>query len=169
MQVTFGKRVEGYSVAVLNEREIRGAAGILLLLMSASLAQVLFRSNFLPIKFVITFFLIDLSIRVFINPAYAPSMLMARWIVRGQIPEYVGAPQKRFAWKMGIGISGTMFVLLVLLNSYGVAASLLCYTCLLFLFFETAFGICLGCLVYRWFYKEQPRHCAGEICNSTKQ
>ncbi len=34
----------------------------------------------------------------------------------------------------------------------------------MFLFFESAFGICLGCLFYGWFYKEKAQYCPGEIC-----
>jgi len=42
--------------------------------------------------------------------------------------------------------------------------------CLLFLFFESAFGICLGCLIYRWFYREKAQYCPGEVCDAkTKQ
>ena len=42
--------------------------------------------------------------------------------------------------------------------------------CLIFLFFESVFGICLGCLFYPWFYKEKTQLCPGEICAvKTKQ
>ena len=52
----FGEDVEGYSIPVLNEREIRAAAGILFLATFISLMLILFRDNFLPIKYVITLF-----------------------------------------------------------------------------------------------------------------
>jgi hypothetical protein len=41
--------------------------------------------------------------------------------------------------------------------------------CLLFLFFESAFGICLGCLFYGFFYKDKALYCAGEICVAPKK
>ena len=37
--------------------------------------------------------------------------------------------------------------------------------CLIFLFFESAFGICIGCVVYGKFYKEKAQYCPGEICD----
>jgi hypothetical protein len=54
---------------------------------------------------------------------------------------------------------------MVILNSYSVLSGLTCLFCLLFLFFESAFGICLGCLVYAVFYKDKVQYCPGEICD----
>jgi hypothetical protein len=39
----------------------------------------------------VSVFLLDFFIRLFINPKYAPSMVVGRWIVNNQTPEYVGA------------------------------------------------------------------------------
>jgi len=58
-----------------------------------------------------------------------------------------------------------MFVLMVLVNSYSIITGLICLVCLIFLFFESVFGICLGCLFYNLFYKEKAQHCPGEICD----
>ena len=68
--VQFGENVEGYSIPVLNEREIRAAAGLLFLATFLSLMFILFRNNFVPIKYVTTFFLLDFIIRVFIKLSY---------------------------------------------------------------------------------------------------
>ena len=100
--INFGEKVEGYAILVLNEREIRASAGILFVFMFISLMLILFKGNFLMIKYVIIVFLTDLLIRVFINPRFSPSLIIGRLIVSRQTPEYVGAAQKKFAWKMGI-------------------------------------------------------------------
>src|SRR4030095_13555092 len=96
--VQFGENVEGYNFRVLNEREIRAAAGILFLATFISAAFVEFKNNFLPIKHVVTGFLADFIIRVFINPKFSPTLILGRLIVSNQVPEYVGAQQKKFAW-----------------------------------------------------------------------
>lgn len=163
--INFGEDVEGYDIPVLNEREIRASAGILFLSMLISLMLILFKGNFLMIKYVIIIFLTDLIIRVFVNPKFSPTLIIGRLIVSRQVPEYVGAAQKKFAWKIGIILASLMFFLLVIINSYSIITGLTCLICLVFLFFESAFGICLGCLVYGWFYKEKAQHCAGEICD----
>lgn len=167
--IQFGEHVEGYTIPVLNEREIRASAGILFVFMLISLMLILFRGNFLMIKYVIIVFLTDLLIRVFVNPKFSPTLILARLIVSRQTPEYVGAPQKKFAWKIGIAIASLMFLLLVVVNSYSIITGLGCLICLVFLFFESAFGICLGCLVYNWFNKEKAQYCAGEICDVTQK
>ena len=156
--------MEGFYVPVLNEREIRASAGILFLGMFISLMLILFKGNFLVIKYFIILFLIDMLIRVFVNPKFSPFLIIGRIIVSKQVPEYVGAPQKKFAWKIGILLASLMFTLLVVLNSYSIITGLGCLICLIFLFFESAFGICLGCLIFPLFYKDKAKYCAGEVC-----
>ncbi len=160
----FGETVERYSIPVLNEREIRAAAGILFFFTFLSLMFIIFKGDFLLIKYVITVFFTDFIIRVFVSPRYSPTLILGRFIVRRQTPVYVGAAQKKFAWVIGVLLSATMFVLMVIVNSYSIITGLICLVCLIFLFFESAFGICLGCLFYNMVYKEKAQHCPGEIC-----
>ncbi len=167
--IKFGEDVEGYSIPVLNEREIRASAGILFVFMLISLLSILFNGNFILIKYVLIVFLTDLLIRVFINPKFSPTLIIGRLVVSRQTPEYVGAAQKKFAWKIGIAFAGFMFFLLVIVNSYSIFTGLTCLICLVFLFFESAFGICLGCLVYSWFYKDKTQYCPGEICDTSNK
>ncbi len=163
--IQFGENVEGYNFRVLNEREIRAAAGILFLATFISLMFVLFKNNFLPIKYVLTVFLVDFIIRVFVNPGFSPTLILGRLIVHNQSPEYVGAQQKKFAWTIGVILSATMFIFIVIINSYSPVTGIICLVCLLFLFFEAAFGICLGCKFYPLFFKQRPQKCPGEICD----
>ncbi|ADQ79493.1 hypothetical protein Palpr_1347 [Paludibacter propionicigenes WB4] len=162
--IKFGEDVEGYNVPVLNEREVRAAAGILFLATFTSLMFILFRGNFIPIKYVISFFLTDFLIRVLISPRFAPTLILARLIVHNQTPEYVGAAQKKFAWVIGIVLAATMFVFFIILNAYSVITGIICLICLIFLFFESVFGICLGCLFYPLFFKEKIQLCPGDVC-----
>src|SRR6266481_7628324 len=164
--IQFGENVEGYNIPVLNEREIRASAGILFLATFISLMLIIFKDNFLPIKYVITLFLTDFIIRVFVNPKFSPILIIGRLIVRNQVPEYVGAQQKKFAWIIGVALSGTMFILMVIVNSYSPITGIICLICLVFLFFESAFGICLGCKFYPLFFKEKVQFCPGEVCDA---
>jgi hypothetical protein len=164
-QPKFGEIVQGYSIPVLNEREIRAAAGILFLNLIIALMLVILKENFLMIKYFIIIFLSDFVIRLFISPRYAPTLILGRLIVSRQNPEYVGAIQKKFAWVIGLILAATMFGLMVIANTYSPITGIICLICLVFLFFESAFGICLGCLFYGWFYKEKAQYCPGEICD----
>lgn len=165
----FGEDVEGFSIPVLNEREIRAASGILFLFMFISVLVAILKGNFVMLKFAITFFLADLLIRVIINPKYSPALIMGRMIVSRQKPEYVGAAQKKFAWSIGIVIASSMFIILDILNLYGPVTGILCLVCLVFLFFETAFGICLGCAFYPLVSGKKVQYCPGEICEVKKK
>jgi hypothetical protein len=163
--IKFGEDVEGYNIPVLNEREIRAAAGILFLATYTSLMFILFKQNFIPIKYVIILFLTDFIIRVFINPKFSPTLIIARLIVRNQTPEYVGAAQKKFAWIIGVILSATMFVFFIIVNAYSPITGITCLICLIFLFFESVFGICLGCKFYPLFFKDKVQYCPGEVCD----
>jgi len=161
----FGETVEGYTIPVLNEREVRAAAGILFLFAFLAILLAILKGDFLLLKYFIIGFLFDFIIRVLINPRFSPTLIIGRLIVSRQVPEYVGAAQKKFAWIIGLVLAVIMFVLIVIVNSYSVITGLICLICLIFLFFESAFGICLGCLFYRWFYKTKAQYCPGEICD----
>lgn len=163
--IKFGEDVAGYSIPVLNEREIRAASGILFVFALMSLLMILFKGDFMLAKYFVIIFFSDFVVRVFVNPRFSPALIIGRLIVSRQTPEYVGAAQKKFAWKIGISLAGIMLVLMVFLNSYSFVTGLICLICLIFLFFESAFGICLGCLFYGWFYKEKAQYCPGEICD----
>ncbi|MEO7991875.1 MAG: DUF4395 domain-containing protein [Chryseolinea sp.] len=163
--IQFGEQVPGYDIPVLNEREIRAAAGIMFLVIYTSLMLIIFKGDFRLVKYSIVIFFIDFMIRVFINPKYSPSLIIGRLIVSNQVPEYVGAKQKKFAWIIGVFLSGAMFVLLVIINATGPFTGLSCLLCLIFLFFEAVFGICLACKVYKIIYGEKAQYCPGEVCD----
>jgi hypothetical protein len=79
--VQFGEEVKDYSIPVLNEREIRAAAGILFLMMLISIMTVIMKGDFTLLKYAVTIFLVDILIRVFINPMFAPTLIIGRLIV----------------------------------------------------------------------------------------
>lgn len=161
----FGEVVAGYTIPVLNEREIRAAAGILFVLMFVAIMTAVLKANFLLLKYAVTIFLTDMLIRVFVSPRYAPFLIIGRLIVRKQTPEYVGAAAKRFAWIIGIVLASVMFVLAAVANTYSPITGLICLFCLVFLFCETSFGICIGCKVYSLVYREKAQYCPGEVCD----
>ena len=160
----FGEDVKGYNIRVLNEREIRAGAGLLFVLMFIAILSAIMQGSFTLLKYAVMIFLADMLIRVLANPKYSPVLILGRFIVRNQVPEYVGAVQKKFAWVIGVVLGLTMFVLINVMNTFSVITGLICLICLIFLFFESAFGICLGCKFYSWIYKEKAQYCPGEVC-----
>ena len=160
----FGEKVEGYTIPVLNEREARAGAGILLLPAVVSFLNAYLTHNFLFTKIFVTFFMIDFFIRVLINPKFSPTLILGRLIVQNQTPEYVGAIQKRFAWSLGLILSVIMFFIIVVFEIMTPIKIVICLLCIALLYSETAFGICLGCILYFKITKNAPIHCPGEVC-----
>lgn len=160
----FGQKLPEYEVPVLNERAVRAGAGILFFLAIVCFMNAWLMGNFQPTRVFVVAFLVDFAIRIFINPLYAPSLIVGQWFVRAQLPDYVGAPQKRFAWAIGFVLALAMLYLVVLNNVVGPINLMVCALCLILLFFESAFGICLGCKIYNQFNKEKAKLCPGDVC-----
>jgi len=160
----FWEKMEWYDVRVLNEREVRAGAGILFALALPIFLVSCINMDFYATKIFITLFMIDFFVRVCINPKFAPSLIVARFFVGNQKPEYVWAPQKRFAWGIGLGLSVIMFIMMWLLNLFTPLNMLLCVLCLILLFFESAFWICIGCNLYNTFSKKKAELCPGWVC-----
>ena len=160
---TYGERVDGYDVPVLNEREARAGAGILFAIGILSLLNATMLGHAIVTRYFISFFTLDFLIRV-INPAYSPSLLLGRVFVQNQKPEYVGAAQKRFAWSIGLLLALPMFYLLVIHWQPNPIKVLICVLCLALLIFESAFSICLGCIIYNFIMPQKATHCPGGVC-----
>jgi len=160
----FGETVTGYDVPVLNQREVRAAVGILFFFALASFMNAWLTGVFRLTRIFVVAFLIDFTMRIFVNPKYSPSMILGRFAVRRQAPEWGGAPQKRFAWAVGWGLAVIMLYLIVINNVIGPLNLIVCATCLTLMFFESAFGICLACNIYNTFSSQQAQHCPGGGC-----
>jgi len=169
----FGEVVEGYGVKVLNEREARAGAGLLFLFAFISFINCMVTKSLLMTQIFIGVFLVEFIIRVLVNPKYAPSLIIGRFIVNNQVPEYVGASQKRFAWSLGLGLAVLLFGLTIVFPTstpigeeslHNALIGLSCMTCLFLLYFESVFGICFGCKIYNKFNKEESQYCPGGVC-----
>jgi hypothetical protein len=174
--LSFGKMVEGINYKVLNEREVRASSGIMFLFALVAFFNGLILKNYSIIPYISGFLLLSFLIAVFINPNYSPTMLIGSVFVWKQAPLYIGAVQKRFAWSLGIALSSAIFILSIILlkdASYFETVCQLCIICLVLLYLETAFGICIGCKIYYLFIKmkilKEPQdrpNCMGDSCNA---
>lgn len=172
--VSFGKFVEGINYKVLNERQVRASSGIMFLFGLFASINGLILKNYSVIPYISGFLLLSFSIAVFINPKYSPTMVLGFVFVRKQTPLYIGAVQKKFAWSLGMALSSAIFVLSLFLltdASYFDGLCQLCIICLILLYLETAFGICIGCKIYFLAIKmkllKKPAvkpNCMGDAC-----
>jgi Domain of unknown function (DUF4395) len=156
--------VQGYGVRVLNERAVRAAAGILFFLGTISFMNAWLIGNFQPTRLFVLAFLAEFFIRLFVNPKYAPTMIMGQWLVRKQQAEWAGAPQKRFAWAIGFVLALVMAYTMVFNSMIGPVNLITCAICLTLMLFETSFGICVGCKLYNLLTKNKAQLCPGGVC-----
>ncbi len=174
MRRSFGEQKEGIAYKVLDERTMRGSAGIMLLLAAIAFINGFILQNYIAISYISGFLALNFSIGLLINPQYTPTVLFAKSMVKDQKPLYIGAIQKQFAWGMGLVLSLSIFILSLLLlwnPAYFNIVCMLCVICLSVLYLETAFGICAGCSLYHQFIqwkwikppKEKP-NCMGDSC-----
>ena len=175
MTRSFGYFTEGIPYKVLDERTIRASAGIMLLLGAIAFVNGFVLNKFDIIPYISGFLALNFSIGIFINPLYAPTYWLASQIVKGQTPLPIGAIQKKFAWSLGVLMSGAIFGLSLFLlkdPTFFKPVCFLCVWCMAFLYFESAFGICVGCMLYHqfldWKILKRPKvkpNCMGDSCD----
>ncbi|MFO7689044.1 MAG: DUF4395 domain-containing protein [Cryobacterium sp.] len=162
-----GEWVDGLDIPVVNERTVRAAAGLLFLAGIIAFMTAAFTENLQPLQSFAIVFMFDMLLRLFVSARWAPSMLIGGLIVRRQRPEWVGAAQKQLAWSLGLGLAVTSCLAMGLLALDPALTLVLCGFCLSLLFLETAFGICVGCLLHQALSKTPPRLCPGDTCSYT--
>ncbi len=159
---TVGERIEGLTVegravhaAVFDEVQVRAAAGLTLAAGTIAFVYAYFEHQFVPIRIVATMYFFDFLIRVTAGLRYSPTGALARLLTRGRTPEWVSAKPKRFAWTLGMLMSGaTAIITNIPIHGYPPRI------------------LCLGCQIHVWLVKrgwrsDDPAYeiCAGGVCD----
>ena len=156
---------------VVNERAVRAGAGLMFAAGGFAFFQAFYLQEYVFVEWLVVILLIDFFCKVFLGPQYSPISRLAQLIVRKQTPEYVGGVQKRFAWSIGFFLAATMTALIFGFGILGSVNLAICSICLIFMFMESAFGICVGCKMYSGLLAlgilKQPEYtpvCPGNVC-----
>ena len=174
----FGEIIPGLKIhgkdapySVLNERSVRAGAGILFVFAIISFFFAYLAQEYTLLSIFVITFAVEMAIRIFVNPKFAPIAALADFIVRKQKPDYVGAIQKKFAWSLGLGMAITMIFVVIIFQIRGTLPFSFCMVCLSLLWLETSCGICVGCKIYGglqhigWIKKpEVAPACPGGAC-----
>jgi hypothetical protein len=181
-KIQFGKIIPGLKIygepaeyPVLNERDARAAAGIMLVLAIFAFTQAFLMRQFIFLQIFVMLFLIEFWIRIIVNPDYAPFYALGRLLVKKQIPEYSGAIQKRFAWSLGFILAVSMFFIAIVFGIRGIVPFSICSVCIFLLWAESTLGVCIGCKIYSWLInvgiiKPKVRAaCPGGVCSINKK
>src|SRR3954451_5257850 len=116
--MTFGETIEGLSVdgrelkaAVFNEHAVRAAAGLTMVIGAIAFSYAYFDRNYVPLQVVTVFFAIEFAVRVTLGLRYSPVGQVARLLTFGREPDLVSFGPKRFAWSLGLVMSGAMAII----------------------------------------------------------
>jgi len=171
----FGEFIGEIKFKVLDERQMRASAGIMFLLGLFASINAFLLQRYIVVPYIAGFLVLNFMIGIIINPKYSPTVILARLFVGKQTPLYIGAAQKKFAWSLGLILASVIFVLsfpLLTNETYFRPVCLLCILCLILLYLETAFAICIGCKIYRLFIRmkilpepEVNPNCMGDACD----
>ena len=161
----FGEVIPEYDFEIFNEREIRAGAGILFAIGLSGYVTGLTTGDFRIMQGFAILFLLDMIIRLTISPRYSPVLVTARFAVLRQKPEWVSARPKRFAWWLGVFLALSTCFLMGRVGAPLLLVLTMCGTCLTLLFLETAFGICVGCMLQQKLTRTKPELCPGDSCN----
>lgn len=134
--------------ALVNEEQVRAAAGITLAAGSVAFAYAYFRHTYWPLQGVSSLFAAEFVTRTVAGIDHSPVGALAKALTRRQPPQWVSAGPKRFAWRLGLVMATAMAVI----TNAGVRGPLprtICLICLALMWLESALGLCLGCELHR--------------------
>src|SRR5262249_23594397 len=177
MELSFDQRISALAqdgtelqAAVVNENEVRAAAGLTLVIGAVAFAYAYFGKNYTPLQVVTIVFFSEFLARLTIGLRLSPMGVIAHALTRSQPPDWVSAKPKRFAWTMALALS---FAMVIITNS-GIRGTLprtICLICLTLMWLESVLGLCLGCkihglLVRRGWTADDPAFelCAEGLC-----
>jgi hypothetical protein len=157
------------SSALVDENEVRVAAGITLALATYAFCCAYFAHDYTPLRVVTGVFFLEFAVRATLGLRYSPVGQLARLFRFGREADLVSFRPKRFAWTMGLAMSAAMTVIT---NSgvHGWLPRSVCLVCMTLMWLEAVCGMCLGCqihrlLVQRGLIARDPQLiCAGGVC-----
>ena len=181
-----GERQDGHDGPVLNERAVRAGAGLLFLAAFIGFMNAWLLGDLRITRWFVLVFVLDMALRVLVHPRWAPSLVLGQWIVRGQVPEWVSATPKRFAWAIGASM---ICLCLVFFHPEKFAGALnaltrhallptteqylprwlplvMVWLCLGFMWLEAILGFCVGCKIHALLVKLGVLQDPCEACNN---
>ncbi len=102
----------------VDEREIRIATGIMMILWLFSFFLVVFKAEFQIPLILVSIMVIDFLARIFISPKLSLFGSFVRLFLKKKDAIWVGSVQKRFAWSIGLILSSFTLYCILLLWEY---------------------------------------------------
>ena len=155
--------------AMVNEHQVRAAAGLTMVAGAVAFSFAYFQKVYWPLQAVSVLFAVEFAIRVTAGLAWSPVGALAGLLTGRRAPDWVSARPKRFAWTLGLAMSGAMAII----TNSGIRGWLprsICLVCLTLMWLESVLGLCLGCEIHRllvgrgWARSDPAVTCAYGAC-----
>ncbi len=172
----FGEFDASRGFKTVDERVMRGSAGIMLALAMIALVNGFVLDAYIVIPWISGFFVLNFLIGILVDPKLSPTVALSTLLVRKQAASPIGALPKQFAWSLGLVLSTSIFVMSLFLltdDAWFSVVCQLCIICVALLYLETAFAICVGCKLHKVAVRvgllRQPEtqpNCMGDACET---
>jgi len=155
--------------AMVNEHQVRAAAGLTMVAGAVAFSFAYFQKVYWPLQAVSVLFAAEFALRVTAGLAWSPVGAVAGLLTARRVPDWVSARPKRFAWTLGLAMSGAMAII----TNSGIRGWLprsICLVCLTLMWLESVLGLCLGCEIHRllvrrgWARSDPAVTCAYGAC-----
>src|SRR4051812_33764953 len=103
-QTSFVPGAPSARTAVVNENEVRAAAGLTMAIGAVAFGYAYFSHQYVPLQLVASFLFVEFLIRLTVGLRRSPVGLLARAMTCMRRPELVSVRPKRFAWTLGLGM-----------------------------------------------------------------
>jgi len=114
---------------------------------AVAFAYAYFDKFYLPLQVVAACFFVEFALRLIVGIRFSATGVVAGVLTRAYPPEWVSAKPKRFAWTLGLVLSGAMTVI----TNSGIRGTLprtICLLCLTLMWLESVLGLCVGCEIH---------------------
>ncbi len=178
MSARFGQYITGQAAngqplkaAVCDDNQVRAAAGLTMAAGAVAFAYAYFDKLYVPLQVVAACLFVEFALRLTVGIRFSPAGVIAGVLTRAYPPEWVSAKPKRFAWTLGLVLSGAMTAI----TNSGIRGALprtICLLCLTLMWLESVLGLCVGCEIHAalvrsgWADKDADYEtCAHGVCD----
>ncbi len=174
---------KGDKYGFVNEHEVRVTTGLMLVLGFTAFFLIVLKGNFSIPLILVSILFLEFALKALISPKWSFFGILSRRFIRKKQPLWIGSVQKRFAWTLGIFLTGFVIFCILVLGSYIPASDpiiasmkiqmaeniqngalwvlpfnmglIACFLCLIFMWLESVVGYCVGCAIYGWLVRKQ--------------
>ena len=109
---------KGDKYGFVNEHEVRVTTGLMLVLGFTAFFLIVLKGNFSIPLVIVSILFLEFALKALISPKWSFFGILSRRFIRKKQPLWIGSVQKRFAWTLGIFLTGFVIFCILILGGY---------------------------------------------------